>query len=229
MTTTGSILNNRESVLDAVSRSTTIKEALILLGLRAAGGNYQAFRKACLKHSISLAHFPKGRQLPGNKIPNEEVFIQDSLYENRTSIKKRLINDYGWEWRCMNTTCPSPNPDWDNRPLVLQLEHINGIHNDNRLENLMFLCPNCHSQTDTYCGKSKVSVCSCGERKSRRASNCKSCASSGPRRKHIEWPTVEVLIKLVESEGFSGAGRLLGVSDNAVRKHLKTASRSAGE
>jgi hypothetical protein len=41
---------------------------------------------------------------------------------------------------------------WNKKKIVLQLEHKNGIHNDNRLENLEFLCANCHSQTDTYCG-----------------------------------------------------------------------------
>jgi hypothetical protein len=44
---------------------------------------------------------------------------------------------------------------WNNKPLVLQLDHINGINNDNRLENLRLLCPNCHSQTDTFSGKHK--------------------------------------------------------------------------
>ena len=42
---------------------------------------------------------------------------------------------------------------WNGKKLVLQLEHKNGIHNDHRVENLCFLCPNCHSQTDTYSGK----------------------------------------------------------------------------
>lgn len=42
--------------------------------------------------------------------------------------------------------------EWQNKPLVLQVDHINGIHNDNRVENLRFICPNCHSQTETFCG-----------------------------------------------------------------------------
>jgi hypothetical protein len=44
-------------------------------------------------------------------------------------------------------------PNWNNKGLVLQLDHINGVHNDNRVENLRILCPNCHSQTDTFCAK----------------------------------------------------------------------------
>lgn len=44
-------------------------------------------------------------------------------------------------------------PIWNDKPLVLQLDHINGDHNDNRVENLRLICPNCHSQTDTYTGR----------------------------------------------------------------------------
>ena len=45
---------------------------------------------------------------------------------------------------------------WQDKPLKLQLDHINGINNDNRLENLRFLCPNCHTQTDTFGSKNKA-------------------------------------------------------------------------
>jgi hypothetical protein len=47
---------------------------------------------------------------------------------------------------------------WNNKKLVLHIEHINGISNDNRIENLCFLCPNCHSQTDTYGGRNKSKI-----------------------------------------------------------------------
>jgi hypothetical protein len=42
---------------------------------------------------------------------------------------------------------------WRGQTLVLHLDHINGVSNDNRLANLRWLCPNCHSQTDTYCNR----------------------------------------------------------------------------
>ena len=42
---------------------------------------------------------------------------------------------------------------WLDEPITLQLDHINGINNDHRIENLRILCPNCHSQTSTYAGK----------------------------------------------------------------------------
>lgn len=50
------------------------------------------------------------------------------------------------------------NTQWMGRPIPLELHHINGRHNDNRLVNLQLLCPNCHSQTDNYKSKNSVEV-----------------------------------------------------------------------
>ena len=48
--------------------------------------------------------------------------------------------------------------EWNAKPITLHLDHINGDHHDNRMENLRLLCPNCHSQTPTYCNKSTSGI-----------------------------------------------------------------------
>jgi 5-methylcytosine-specific restriction endonuclease McrA len=71
--------------------------------------------------------------------------------KNRGVVRRRLIRD-----GTLGTGCHICGLDeWLGEPISLQLDHINGDGKDHRLENLRFLCPNCHSQTDTFCGKNK--------------------------------------------------------------------------
>lgn len=83
-------------------------------------------------------------------IPDEQVFVEHSRISIGYKIARRLRR-MGWESRCQ--ICGIS--EWLGKPLTLHLDHINGIHDDNRLTNLRFLCPNCHSQTDTYCRRGR--------------------------------------------------------------------------
>lgn len=64
-------------------------------------------------------------------------------------LKARLIKEQVIENKCVGCGIS----EWNAKPITLQLDHINGNSSDHRLENLRLLCPNCHSQTDTWCGK----------------------------------------------------------------------------
>ena len=79
----------------------------------------------------------------------DEILIENSPYMSITRLKIRLINEGKMEYKCQNCGIT----EWLGKPITLQLDHINGVNNDHRLINLRFLCPNCHSQTDTYAGK----------------------------------------------------------------------------
>lgn len=69
---------------------------------------------------------------------------------NPQPIKARLIRDRILINRCAICDC---EPVWLGKPLILRLDHINGINDDWRVENLRLLCPNCDSQTPTFCGR----------------------------------------------------------------------------
>ena len=60
-----------------------------------------------------------------------------------------LISLRGHKCECCGLT------EWLGQPIALELHHINGITTDNRLDNLVILCPNCHAQTDNYRGLNK--------------------------------------------------------------------------
>ena len=88
-----------------------------------------------------------GAYVKSIRLSDDEVFVENSTYA-RHHIKHRVITQKLINYEC--AICGNKG-EWMNKPLPLILDHINGINNDNRLENLRFLCPNCHSQTETYC------------------------------------------------------------------------------
>lgn len=83
-----------------------------------------------------------------SKIKKEEIFIKNSIIKRPSGHKEKLKEIIGY--KC--NKCGLEN-EWQGKTIVLQLDHINGDNKDNRIENLRFLCPNCHSQTPTYCGR----------------------------------------------------------------------------
>jgi hypothetical protein len=92
-----------------------------------------------------------------HQIPHDEMFCINSKSSTGT-VKKRVVRDSLVLHHCSNPRCllhGITNPSWAGLPITLHLDHVNGVSNDHRLENLRFLCPNCHSQTATYCGRNK--------------------------------------------------------------------------
>lgn len=86
----------------------------------------------------------------------EEFELQDILDGHHPQyptirLKKRLVKA-----GMLNECCATCGiHEWLGKKLVLDLDHINGVRSDHRLENLRLLCPNCHSQTPTYKSKNK--------------------------------------------------------------------------
>lgn len=120
-------------------------------------------KKRCAELNLSLEHLynnkkPKIKPTTTNnryshpKYDLKEILVENSSYENRTRLKERLIKEGYLEYQC--AICGNKGV-WLDKPLSLQLDHINGINNDHRIENLRLLCPNCHSQTETFSGKNK--------------------------------------------------------------------------
>ena len=88
------------------------------------------------------------------KFPTENILVENSSYA-RHNLKRRILEEKLIQYKC---ACCNLENEWNDKPIVLQLDHINGVNNDHRLENLRFLCPNCHSQQDTYAAKNRHNV-----------------------------------------------------------------------
>lgn len=147
-------------LLNAYANSRSISQILTTLGLVPAGGNYHQIRFHCERlgldvDALSGQGWLKGLQVTTNpQRPLSDVLVINSRYQS-SKLRLRLIDEGYFKNEC--STCGN-NATWLDNTLVLHLDHINGEHTDNRLENLRLLCPNCHSQTATYCGKNKNRV-----------------------------------------------------------------------
>lgn len=111
-------------------------------------------KKRCTELHLSTEHFSQSRAAieASTKYDMNDILIANSKYKNIARLKKRLIQEKIIEYKC--SICGNEGK-WLNQKLNLQLDHINGIHDDHRIDNLRFLCPNCHSQTETFSGKNK--------------------------------------------------------------------------
>ena len=86
-----------------------------------------------------------------DKFPLEAIMVENSSYP-RHRLKARILEENLIEYRC---SCCDIGPEWNGKPMPLILDHINGINNDNRLENLRFVCSNCDTQLPTYKSKNR--------------------------------------------------------------------------
>jgi hypothetical protein len=182
---------------------------------------------------ISTSHFDRNaRKHAGASIPLEEILVEHSRYKSRGVLKRRL-----YETGLKQAACEMCGQGelWRGRHMSLILDHINGVRDDNRLDNLRILCPNCNATLDTHCGRNARIL-----REPRACLRCdtpfmpryerhrycsRECGQRvGPPRRprpasrRAERPPYEQLVREIEDLGYLAVGRKYGVSDNAIRK-----------
>lgn len=233
--------DSKKELSEAVAKSLSYAGTCRELGLSPKGGNIKTIRKWIEYHNIDKSHFTgqgwtKGRTFPPRR-PIEDYLTGKQRIQS-LALKKRLIKEGLLEHKC--SICGVE--EWMGKKAPIQLDHIDGNRGNNSLKNLRILCPNCHAQTDTYCGrnvkgkKKPYKVRQLGRSKALgKIANCPACNSEMPEQnkfcsqkcshkaqQKIDWDRLSLDDLLKENKNnVCAVARILGVSDNAVRKHMK--------
>ncbi len=227
---------------EAVAASQSWAETLRRLGYCPTGGNWRTLKKRVAAFGISTEHFDPYAHARGPRsgrtIPLDRILVAGSTY-SRSSLKKRLFAAGLKQRRC--ELC-GQGELWNGRRIGLILDHVNGVRDDNRLENLRIVCPNCAAGLDTHCGRknrleAEPRQCvRCDEPFTPAYATQRYCSAYCGRRwdrhgvkrpgaRKAARPDHEQLLHEVRKLGYSAVGRKYGVSDNAIRKWLREYER----
>jgi Zn finger protein HypA/HybF involved in hydrogenase expression len=213
------------------------------------GGTYFALKERCEKLGLDRKKQWNGalKKTGIQRYQNDRDYFSENTSHTGADMRDRIVKEGLMPYRC--ALCGNSGR-WKGKELILQVDHINGDHFDNRLENIRFLCPNCHTQTKTYSGKNvskrpmrsglpkNVSFdfsTAPGAEKIQKAFFCRYCGKaitrwsknqlcpecSALRSRKVPRPLSKDLFAKVFRERVSGAARYYGVCDNTIKKWLR--------
>lgn len=134
-----------------VKKSISIMEVLRHLNLKPSGGNHSHIKNRIKSLGIDTSHFLGSRANSGpnhkggpSKLKPEQILIYSRVgrRENIHKLRRALI-EYGLKYKCFDCGITDI---YNNKPITLEIHHVDEDFLNNRVENLKFLCPNCHSQ-----------------------------------------------------------------------------------
>lgn len=214
-----------EKVKEAVENNCCYADTLRALGVPTQGRNSDTLKRKIEEYHLDISHFTF---VSKDKGKNRKKSAIDYLFKGSIikpyKLKQKLLEDGLKENKCERCGIS----EWQGKPIVCQLHHIDGDETNNELDNLQMLCPNCHSQTDNYCGnsnkteKSRMYCLDCGkEIRYSKSGYCVSCTAK--HRVNFNWEDEIENLKTFVSDGLSNLiiGSKYGVSEATIRKYRK--------
>ena len=209
---------NLEKIKKAVKESINFTEVLNKLEIPRQGNNSKTLRKILDDNNLDYSHFTGRARFYNTNYINAEEYLNGFKNIKSAQLKEKLLKENLIENKC--AICGLT--EWQNKPITLQLHHIDGNSNNNCLNNLQLLCPNCHSQTDNYCGNANKNIkkyyCKdCGKEITKTAKYCSVCAAKHKRK--IERPDLnQLILDFKELKTFTKVGIKYNVADNSIKK-----------
>lgn len=219
-----------DKLKDIVKDSYSFAEVCRKLNKSKSGDGYKVLKRVIENNSIDITHFNPWKNNVFNK-KNKEKPISFYLVENSninsSNLKEKLYKN-GIKQRICEEC--GQGEIWRDKNISLILDHINGVSNDNRLENLRILCPNCNATLETHCKgykgvlknieKVKDKIKTEQEKQDNFGFSILERKSQINQRK-VERPSYKQLLLEVKENGYLGTSKKYNVSDNTIRKWLK--------
>lgn len=138
--------------INLIKESSSLREVCLKANIKDTTGNYDTLKHIIKENNIDISHFK--RSYIGAKISKPiTYYLNKDVNISAFKLKNKLLKEGIKEHKCENPECGLTV--WIGKPIPLELHHINGDKTDNRLENLILLCPNCHALTDNFGGKNQ--------------------------------------------------------------------------
>lgn len=214
----------KEKVEPAVKKNQCYSDVLRELGVPVRGRNSDTLKRKIKEYNLDMSHFTFTSKNKGEsqKTPVEQYLVKGSKIKTY-NLKQKLLSSGLKENKCEICGCTT----WLDKPIICQLHHIDGDESNNELSNLQMLCPNCHSQTDNYCGqankkeKKKYYCSQCGRQIKTNAKLCPVCSAKN--RKRQDWDSEIENIKkyILEGKNNTKIGEIYNVSEATIRKYRK--------
>ena len=230
---------------EIVKNNSTLSDICDKMNMSVSYGNRKTIKKYIKINNLDISHFYIIKHnVTGKKIDLKDILIENSTYSSTTNLKEKLYKEGIKTREC--ELC-GQDENWKGKKISLILDHINGINDDNRLENIQIVCPNCNAALETFSGKNMkikninyfsrkdnydlirnnkneinkiVTFCECGKKIHNTSNKCIDCNNIS-QRKAKNRPSKEELILMVKEGSLESVGRKYGVSGNSVKKWLK--------
>lgn len=226
---------SKEELQYIINNSVSLAEVIRKLGYNDGHLNsaiYNPLKERIKEDELDISHIPLGKDSCRNRSfikDTKDTFLEKLKTRKNLSgqDKQKLINFNIIPHE--NCSLCGQSRQWNGNPLTLQVDHIDGNPKNNMPINLRFVCPNCHTQTETFC-KQKIFLdknkCEeCGKEIHRKSKMCMTCSNIINAKKQVKKfnPSKEELYQLVceDKLPFTKLGEIFNVSDNAVRKRCR--------
>ena len=217
---------NLERIKEVIPQCINFTEVLEMLSIPRQGNNSNTLKRLLDENNIDYSHFTGRARVYNNTSTSINEYLSNRVKITSGKLRIKLLAEGLKENKC--EICGITK--WHGKPIVCQLHHIDGNNQNNNLENLQILCPNCHSQTENYCGsanvnKTKYYCKDCGKEINKGSVYCTICSHKHTR-KVKDRPSKEKLLQdFKELKSFVKIGAKYGVSDNAIRKWFSQVGR----